>query len=216
MPSSVSICPRIPLRKAPGVSSLVALLLITVMMAGCARLGLDSSPPKPESTPPAAPVEEPEEELEEEEEMESAPEALILDEAWRHFDRGQLQQAGILFQDYLRHPASALTGGEVDTALWGLAMVFLLPESPIQDQERGTETLERLTEEFGTSVHGAQARWILGILAELEQVQTQVAQQEDLLRQLNETVEQLKRIDLNRRPAGSSSSGTRPDSLPRP
>lgn len=193
----------------------MALLLAGVVLAGCAHFGLESEPPAPDSTPAEVSVEEPEEELPEEETIESPPEALLLDEAWRHFDLGQLQQAGILFQDYLRHPASALPGGEVDAALWGLAMVFLLPESPIQDRERGTDALERLTEEFGTSVPGAQARWLLGLLAELEQVRTQVAQQEDLLRQLNETVEQLKRIDLNRRPAGSSPSGTRPDSVPR-
>lgn len=123
----------------------------------------------------------------------------LLEEAEARFEAGDYRAAESLFVQYLesRQPDR---DGQTDRALWGLAMVNLLPESPIRDRERALVALDRLVEAHGGTVRGAQARWVRSLLQELEQIQTQVDAQERLLLQLTETVEQLRRIDLNRRP----------------
>lgn len=74
--------------------------------------------------------------------------------------------------------------------------------------------LDRLADTHGETVGGAQARWVRSLLTELESIRSQVEAQERLLQQLTETVEQLKRIDLNRRPARPPD--TIPSTPPRP
>ncbi len=101
-------------------------------------------------------------------------------------------------------------------ALWHLGLLHLLPEAPDRDPERALSILTRLTEEYPATPEGVQAQWIRGLLEELEGVRQQGAQQEQRIRELNETVEQLRRIDLNRRPAPPrpDTTGGRPGNDP--
>ena len=201
----------------PHSSRLLVLAVTLMVLAGCARLGIGSTEaPAPETEPQASVADE----IEEPEARDEAVDQTALDEALEHFRAGRYYQAEFLFSRYLEHaedtgralhidePAGARARAE---ALWGLAMLHLLPESPVVDRERATGALEELRDAHGESIRGAQARWILGMLDELQTMRTQMNQQAELLRQLNETVEQLRRIDLNRRPTGG-----RGDTVPSP
>ncbi len=190
------------------MSRMAFVLAIGFVVAGCGRLGWGDDPPAPEPEPPAAEIEPPPLDAPAEE----GPETLILDEAEHRFDEGDLEGAARLFQEYLGGQTNSDSEREAQ-ALWGLAMIHILPESPIQNRDRALGLLDRLVTEHATSVRGAQARWLLSTLEELEAARTQVSQQQALVQQLTETVEQLRRIDLNRRPTGG---GTRPDTLPLP
>lgn len=180
--------------------------MLFVLMAGCSLWAS-------EAEPDPAPVEEPRPAVEPQPE-ESGPETTpltLLEQAELHFEGGRFQEAESLFVRYLESH-QARTDGQRDRALWGLAMVNLLPESPMQDRARAMVALDRLAEAHGETVRGAQARWVRSLLAELEDIRTQVDEQERLLSQLTETVEQLRRIDLNRRP--STPSRPLPDTTP--
>jgi hypothetical protein len=178
-----------------------------ISLAGCS-LWASEEVADPAPVEESRPVEEPQPE---EPEPESAP-LTLLEQAELHFEEGRYEWAESLFVRYLESH-EARTDGQRDRALWGLAMVNLLPDSPMQDRERAMVALDRLAEAHGETVRGAQARWVRSLLAELEQIRAQVDEQERLLIQLTETVEQLRRIDLNRRP--STPSRPLPDTVPR-
>ncbi len=184
------------------------LVLVLLLATGCARLGFGTAEaPAPHAEPEATEIGE----VERDDRHVEAPNAGLLDEAEEHFRAGRYHQAEFLFSRYLDGAESDGPPPAREEALWGLAMLHLLPDSPVVDRERAMASLEQLRDEHGESIRGAQARWVLGILDELQTVRTQMDQQSELLRQLTETVEQLRRIDLNRRPTGG-----RGDTIPSP
>lgn len=205
--------------RSRGSSSLtVSGLLMACALVGCAQFGEVAEPsPVPPSTEDS---DGPEVELDGDPEEANAngrsPNPLVLEEAEIHFAEGRYRTAAALFERYLtedRHVGGV--EGEDDRALWGLAMLHLLPESPLHDREEAMAMLDRLVTEHGESRWGIQARWTRDVLQELDDVRGQAARQEALLRQLTETVEQLRQIDLNRRPTGSGDTTTaRGDTIP--
>jgi signal transduction histidine kinase len=196
-------------RVRPGALLLAALVATTLLGAsGCTHLGLGSPPPdranpEPEETRSTSP-----ESTREPTPAEAPDGDRILEEADQRFYEGNFVEAERAFVRYLESYEARWPPQEA-RALWGLAMIHLLPDSPLHDQPRARTFLEQLSARYAGSVRGDQARWIVGILDELDQIRTQVDQQEALLGQLTETVEQLRRIDLNRRP-----TRPRPDTLP--
>ncbi len=174
-----------------------------LVAGGCTRV--DRLPPEP-----VAPMEAEEEMLVPPHVAQPAPDELLLDQATTHFEAGRLQQAANLNRQLLEMEGVPSTRRE--RALWSLAMIHLLPESPLHDPTRARADLTRLGNEHGESVRGQQARWLLGLLDDLDQVRGQVAEQTELLEQLTETVEQLRRIDLNRRPSSGGGPPGRPES----
>lgn len=194
------------------LSRLPVFILSAGLLAGgpAACVGLFASDPEPVTPeapePPRATAES---------ELDPAPgpaaqPTSLLERAEERFEAGDYREAESLFVRYLES-GSMNPDGQTDRALWGLAMVNLLPESPIRDRDRAMVALDRLVLAHGGTVRGAQARWVRSLLQELEEIRTHVDQQEQLLRQLTETVEQLRRIDLNRRPPRPP-----PDTLPPP
>lgn len=189
------------------VFALAAVLLVGGP-AGCGGLfGSDPEPVTPEA--PEPPRDTAESEPDPPQDSVARPVSL-LERAEERFEAGDYREAESLFVRYLES-GSVTRDGQTDRALWGLAMVNLLPESPIRDRDRAMVALDRLVLAHGGTVRGAQARWVRSLLQELEEIRTQVDQQEQLLRQLTETVEQLRRIDLNRRPPRPP-----PDTVPAP
>lgn len=196
-------------------SRILVLAVAFLVLAGCARLGIGSTDTP---APDAEPQQTTSDAIEEPEALDEALEPSALDEARAHFRAGRYHQAEFLFTRYLEQAEGTRGASSSDEpvpdreeALWGLAMLHLLPQSPVVDRERAMAALEELRDTHGESIRGAQARWVLGILDELQTMRAQMDQQAELLRQLNETVEQLRRIDLNRRPTGG-----RGDTIPSP
>lgn len=191
----------------------ILVLALLLLLAACGRsLRSDPTPAEPPPEPVVIPVI-----LDHEERVVPDPPPLrTLDDAEALLSRGRYEAAANQFTEYLEARQASGHAREEDRALWGLAMLHLLEDSPLYDQELATAALDRLIEKHGETMRGMQARWIRGILAQLEQVRTQADQQQQLLLQLSETVEQLKRIDLNRRPTGSGpdTATNRRDTLP--
>ncbi|TVR66639.1 MAG: hypothetical protein EA422_01555 [Gemmatimonadales bacterium] len=178
---------------------------LLVMTSGCTRV--DRLPPEPVA--PSSPA------VEQESAHEAARpplDAQLLEQATAHFEAGRLQQAANLNRRLLE--MDDVSAVRRERALWSLAMIHLLPESPLHDPTRARTDLAQLSEDHGESIRGAQARWLLTLLDDLDEVRGQVAEQTELLEQLTVTVEQLRRIDLNRRP--SSGGGGRSEPMNRP
>jgi hypothetical protein len=214
---------RLRTRPHPGPASnlATATLLAGVVLAGCARGGEVETPAPPQPQPPLPADFEESIPPPEEPEVSFSAQLRILEEAEESLAEGRFQRASLLFSRFLAREYEAendRNAGKpppgVDRALWGVAILHLLPEADLYDQERAVEALDRLADEYGDTVRGMQAAWIRGILRELDQVRAQANQQEELLRQLTETVEQLKRIDLNRRPTGSGDTTVTRDTVP--
>lgn len=132
---------------------------------------------------------------------------LLLTEGEAALARGETSLAVGAFQDYLAF-------GERDEraarALWGLSVALLQPDTDVQDPARAYRLLAALSERHPDTVEGLQASWLHGLLLELERSQAVAAEQAQVIGRLNEMVEQLRQIDLNRRPGGGP-----PDSLSR-
>ncbi|MEX2530636.1 MAG: hypothetical protein WD960_07675 [Gemmatimonadota bacterium] len=196
---------------APHSAVLMVLFAIftALLLGGCARVmdrGAQDSPTPPD-VEEADPVEQREEALEPEAAVRAT--SAMVDEAVLHFAEGRYQTAVSLLTRYLEG-ANGVQGDEENArAIWGLAMLHLTPDSPTHDPTLGKDFLHRLEEEFPGTTWSTQARWAQGLVGELERVRVEAAEQEILLRQLTETVEQLRRIDLNRRPTGGTADTTR-------
>jgi|GEM_PF-280173 len=192
------------------ISALVVALSI-LGLSGCA-----SAQAIPE--PPPLPAEEPEIEIEDDLSFPSPPPEGIsfstpaevrLSRAWALLEEGGFEEAVEQFQAVLDEGE---TGRRRAEALWGKALVHLLPDNPGGDTELARELLVSIERDFSQTLLGMQAGWTLVLLEELRQIQGVAEQQEAVLRQLGETVDLLKQIDLTRRPARTP----RPDSLRQP
>lgn len=178
-----------------------------LVLGGCLRvLAPGESPPAPEPIPEQPVVIE---RVEEAPEPETGAEALLR-EAEARLGKGDVEEAVKAFETYL---AFDVRENGTHRALWGLALAHLLPDTPVENPERASRLLERLQEQHPLTVEALQARWIRSMLDDLSRARLVAQERERTIRQLNETLEQLRQIDLNRRPGG----GPRPaDTLPRP
>ncbi|TVP55510.1 MAG: hypothetical protein EA351_10420 [Gemmatimonadales bacterium] len=192
------------------VPRLALLLGALLMLTACGLRGEGATPAapvdsgaveRPESVPPApdpaSAQSEPPAELR----------TLLLD-GERLLAEGNLDEAIEAFQGYL-----AFGGSEEGSsrALWGLSLAFMVPDTETHDPERGLRALDTLVDDHPLTLQGQQAQWLRGLIVELGHARAVAREQEQLIEQLSEMVEQLRRIDLDRRPGG-----VRPDSLRRP
>lgn len=93
----------------------------------------------------------------------------------------------------------------VNRATWGLAVTYLV--EPTRDYERARILLREL-ENRGGSPESVTARTVGRLLDDVGRLRSQVAEQQAAIQALNEMVEQLKLIDLNRRPAPNAGNQT--------
>jgi hypothetical protein len=143
--------------------------------------------------------------------------AELLEAGETHLREGRYTEAE---RSLIRFLESDGTSDPVATerALWSLALVHLVPESPLRNRENALVALRQIEEAEDDAIAQLKVRWIRSILEEVDTLRRQAAEQQALLTQLIETVEQLKRIDLNRRPTGPPPPPppTRHDTLPAP
>jgi two-component system, NtrC family, sensor histidine kinase GlrK len=189
-----------------------ARLVLATMLVGLGGGGCASAPAS-EEVP--IPVPEPHLEIEGEppytvippEEVPiTLPIAVRLSRGWALLERREFTEATAEFQAVIDEGE---TGHRRAEALWGIALVNLSPGNQNADPDRARVALRTIANDFRGTLLGAQASWTLALLDEMRQVQEVAARQEAVLRQLGETVDLLKQIDLTRRPART----LRPDSL---
>jgi hypothetical protein len=187
--------------RAPALLGLLALF-----QAGCGLRGSGTEPAPP--TPEPAPVAS--------EPVSSAPAVAdrveeILAEGQAFLAAGELQASRARFEyvlDRAEEDGPGVAAGLRARALWHLSVIHLLGIGASGDGDRALALLTRLVEEHPLTPEAVQARWVRGLLQELEGARREKADQERVIRELTETVEQLRRIDLNRRP-----SPPRPDTF---
>ena len=189
------------------LSRLVLTGVVAVLLSACGIRGEGPVTPAPSTTSseraPAAAASEPAGASDAPVELRT----LLLD-GERLLAEGDAPGAVEAFQAYLAF------GGSEDgsaRALWGLALAYLAPDDETHDAERGLRVLGSLAEEHPSTLQGRQASWLHGLVIELDQSRAIAQEQEQIIEQLREMVEQLRRIDLDRRPGGA-----RPDSIRRP
>jgi two-component system, NtrC family, sensor histidine kinase GlrK len=187
-------------------------LVLATALVGLGPVGCASSPASEEVS---ILVPEPDLEIEEEPSYTAVPPeevpltipgAVRLSRGWALLERREFTEATGEFQAVIDEGE---TGHPRAEALWGIALVNLYPGNQNADPDRARVVLRTIEEDFRETLFGAQAGWTLALLDELRQIQELAARQETVLRQLGETVDLLKQIDLTRRPART----LRPDSL---
>ncbi len=199
----------------PGAGqSAVLSLVILLAGSGCAWIRNEPEPP-PAPPPVSAPAPAPSSEPEPPPVVPRDRTEEILAEGKAYLAIGDHSASRARFQYVLdRWEEEVGNGVEIPAelrarALWHLGLLHLLAEGQDRDEEQALSLLTRLVEEYPATPEGVQARWLRTLLQDLEGARQRGAEQEQRIRELNETVEQLRRIDLNRRPAPP-----RPDTLP--
>lgn len=193
-----------PSRVAMGVVSLL-------FLAGCATGMVEADvTPESESTPEVEEEERsPPPAVEPPTEVGFSPAQLRLSTAWSFLAGGDYEDAYEQFQSVIEEEDLPDVRGE---AVWGMALVHLLPQSPLRDPEWAGTLLDYLQRQYPDRPLGIQAAWAQGMLDDLDEVRGMVTEQEEALQQLTDTVDRLRSIDLNRSPVRSRP--TRTDSLP--
>ena len=205
-PSPSHVAPRRERRLADPRSGAgrTAVLSLVMLLAGSGCTWIRGEPEPPPAPPPASapaaeeavPVVVPRDRTEE-----------ILAEGAAYLAIGDLSASRARFQYVLdRWEEEDGNGVAIPAelrarALWHLGLLHLLAEGQDRDEEQALSLLTRLSEEYPATPEGVQARWLRTVLQDLEGARRRGAEQEQRIRELNETVEQLRRIDLNRRPA---------------
>jgi len=124
---------------------------------------------------------------------------ILLEQGRALLVAGRHEEAVAAFETYL------VFGEDPEhrrSATWSLALVYLLPTSPLRSQPRALALLATLEEGHPGSLEAMQAGWIRAMLQEGARNRSAIQEHERTIRELNELVEQLKQIDLNRRPPG--------------
>jgi two-component system sensor histidine kinase GlrK len=199
MPAKVDPSERMTIPVGGGLEKVAMGAVAAVVLAGCA-----SPAPAPATAPPPipelvevilpAPVVEPPLEL-------PSSAALRLVSGWDAMSSGAYEEAYGDFQAVMAEEGTPDVTGE---AVWGMALLHLFPESPYFDPEWAGTLLDYLIQRFPNDGLGIQAAWVQAMLGDLADVRTMVAEQEAALQRLEETVDQLRAIDLNRAPSGTA------------
>ncbi len=177
------------------------LLILLPWMGGCASLpglGRSAGEPLPDVPPPV-----PEEVAEHSSPAEGASGSARLRAGWIHFEEGRPGFARAAFEEVLAAEGGA---GEVSEALWGIALLELA-EGTAEGTEQARVALVRLVAEGPEGPLRVQAGWVLRMLDEVADLRQGIRERDNRIRELNETLEMLRRIDLERRPSGAPPSG---------
>lgn len=155
----------------------------------------------------------------------TTPPDLYFVEARGHFLAGHYEDAAYAYETYLEANSAPLAGPPGNAArsgwaLWELALLHLLPDTPVQDREAGAKFLERLEEEHPGTVQAVQAAWVRETLGALEEAREVAARRAGVIEELEEKVEeleamveQLRRLHLDRRPRLPPPDTLSPDTL---
>jgi len=89
-------------------------------------------------------------------------------------------------------------GDATDRVLFRLAMIHLLPGTPVPDPESARVYLDRLIDGFPDSPFAEPARLVLDLQGRVERLDARSTRQSHKIDELTEQLEALKRIDLER------------------
>jgi TolA-binding protein len=117
------------------------------------------------------------------------------------YQSGRYQDAIRAYERYVRDdPVTQYK----DAALFRLGISYTLactaPDCRARALERSQEQFKRLLTLYPRSPYGAEARFILGLQADVEKMAGETKSRDEKIKKLTEELEQLKKIDLERQP----------------
>lgn len=139
-------------------------------------------PSLPSPTPPPAPP--------------PSPTAYFSD-GEREFSAGKYLEAAQSYQKYLDLASLDLNR---DRALFRLAMSYALSSTSSLAFQLAQTHFENLIERYPTSPYAAEAKFVVGLMQELLKLRADSKEKDERLRRLATELDQLKKIDMERRP----------------
>ena len=128
-------------------------------------------------------------------EPDALPESFIAAE--QDFEAGQYQQAAESYEKFLYTFPKAPNH---DRALFHLGLSLALAGED-RDMRQTEAAFQKLIAEFPQSSYRRQAEWILSLQTRIRQMQSDLKDRDDRIRQLGDELQKLKSIDLERRPS---------------
>lgn len=120
----------------------------------------------------------------------------IGDQYFESADYAKAAQAYEVYRE--KHPDDP----HQDVALFRLALSYALPEGPHRDLSRAMKLLSIFVQQFPQSNLRPQAELLLGFQKDIDRLHTDISKRDERIRNLSLELEQLKKIDIERRPAG--------------
>jgi TolA-binding protein len=142
---------------------------------------IPSQPLKPEANKPAPPVI-------------TAPLRTQLDQGETYFREGKFSLAVKELQNYLNSNSEL-----ADKALFHLGMSRALNSKP--DMSGAKRALQKIVSDYPRSGYREEAEFILRLIAQVEKLQTDLTERNATINRLQEELNRLKEIDMNRRPS---------------
>jgi hypothetical protein len=122
-----------------------------------------------------------------------------------NFEKGRYAEAAKAFEAYLKSNPKFINR---DRALFHLAMSRALASDSNRDLRQAELAFKRLLAEFPSSPYTSQAKFILGLQAQIDRLKTDVKDREERLKRLTEELQRLteelqklKEIDMQRKPS---------------
>jgi outer membrane protein assembly factor BamD (BamD/ComL family) len=126
----------------------------------------------------------------------AAPSSFEMGKA--SFNAGDYQKAARYFEDCSKNGTKAENR---DEALFYISLARALSNNAKKSLRRADEALKRLVAEFPTSPYKGPAELILGLLTQVESLQSDLKEKDAKIKQLSEELQKLKEIDMQRRPS---------------
>ena len=127
-----------------------------------------------------------------------------LSRGWAHLEGGNTLEARQSFDAALALELPPHLHAE---ALWGLALVLLAPDGDGLDLAEVEAVLRDIEAIAPSGLLRLQALWALEVIEEATHLQRTVVEREARIQELTDTLDMLRRIDLERRPAGGAAPG---------
>jgi len=115
----------------------------------------------------------------------------------REFTAGKYLEAAQSYQKYLD---LASLDSNRDRAMFRLAMSYALSSTSSLAFQLAQTHFENLIERFPTSPYAAEAKFVVGLMRELLKFRADSKEKDDRIRRLAAELDQLKKIDMERRP----------------
>ena len=115
----------------------------------------------------------------------------------REFTAGKYLEAAQSYQKYLD---LASLDSNRDRAMFRLAISYALSSTSSLAFQLAQTHFENLIERFPTSPYAAEAKFVVGLMRELLKFRADSKEKDDRIRRLAAELDQLKKIDMERRP----------------
>lgn len=117
--------------------------------------------------------------------------------AEQSFEQRDYASAARAYEAFLK---THVPSSNAEKALFRLALIHTLPESPLNDVEEATRLLTKFLETYPDGTYAPEARLILRLHGRSRELETETSEKDERIRQLSDELSKIKAIDLRKRP----------------